>query len=115
MRVRPGPWRCLLALGAWLFGAAPAAIAGIDDDETAPPANPAAAWIVRIPPQASVVIDENGNIAAYEDPANPSATCRSVLECWGVWTQAIQGIAVFPRGTGPGEIDTETPAPDAQH
>jgi hypothetical protein len=106
-------WWCGPALAAWLLGAAPAAIAGIDDDETQPPPVPDAAWIVRIPPQANVVIDENGNIAAYDDPANPALTCRSVLECWGVWTQSISGIALFPTDAASDTLDTEAPRPGA--
>lgn len=95
--MRPRRWRQGLALGAWLLGATPVAtaIAGIDDDETAPAATPDAAWIIQIPPQATVILDEHGNIASYDDPANPSMTCRSVGECWGVLAPSITGMAIL--------------------
>jgi hypothetical protein len=88
-------WWCALGLAASLAVAAPSALAGIDDDETQPPPSPDAAWLVRVPPQATVVVDERGNVVFYDDPANPSLTCRSVLECWGIWTQGIYGIAIL--------------------
>jgi hypothetical protein len=98
-------------LGAWLLGAAPAltATAGIDDDETAPAPAPDAAWIIQIPPQATVILDPHGNIVRYEDPLNPAMNCTSVLECWGVLAPSITGMAILNPQTADDARRTAAP------
>ena len=97
-----------LVLGVWLIGAT--ARAGIDDDETQPAPAPDAAWIVQIPPQATVILDEYGRIARYDDPANPAMTCTSVLECWGVLAPSITGMAILNAQTAAEARSTAAPS-----
>ena len=109
--MRPRRWRRVLVLGAWLLGAAPiaTATAGIDDDETQPAPAPDAVWIIQVPPQATAILDEHGNLVSYEDPANPAMTCRSVLECWGVLAPAITGMAILNAQTADDARSTAAP------
>lgn len=105
--MRPRRWRRWLVLGVSLVGAT--ATAGIDDDETQPAPAPDAAWIVQIPPQATVTLDEYGRIVHYDDPANPAMTCSSALECWGVLAPSITGMAILNAQTADEARSTAAP------
>lgn len=39
--------------------------------------------VIKIGPQATVVVNENGDVRMYDDPAERAPDCKSTADCWG--------------------------------
>ena len=96
MTTRRG-WGRALALCALLFTAAPATIARGDEPghDGGPDPPGATDRVVKIGPQAVVIVDELGNVRMWEDdPSQQAPACRSALACWGGALQVFAGFAI---------------------
>ncbi|HEY7372884.1 MAG TPA: hypothetical protein VIF57_12030 [Polyangia bacterium] len=51
------------------------------DGSERPPA--ATDRVVKIGPQATVVVNEHGDVRMYDDPAEHAPDCKSPADCWG--------------------------------
>jgi hypothetical protein len=91
-------WCRALALCALLLTAAPATIAlGDERSGDAGGQDPPRATdrVVKIGPQAVVIVDELGNVRMWEDdPSRQAPACRSSLACWGGALQIFTGFAI---------------------
>jgi hypothetical protein len=77
-RRRSGWWFALAALAICVLRGG--AVRGADD---AAPRPPEGSRIVKIGPQAVVLVDEHGNVQMYDDPSQQDRACKSRLQCWG--------------------------------
>jgi len=88
-------WRAL-ALCALVLMAAPATIARADeppDDGEDPPG--ATDRVVKIGPQAVVIVDEFGGVRMWDDdPSQQAPACKNALACWGGALQIFAGFAI---------------------
>jgi hypothetical protein len=89
-------WRAL-ALCVLVLAAAPATIARgadpADDGGEDPPGS--TDRVVKIGPQAVVIVDERGNVRMWEDdPSQQARACNSALSCWGGALQIFAGFAI---------------------
>jgi hypothetical protein len=51
--------------------------------------------VVKIGPQAVVIVDEVGNVRMWEaDPSQQAPACRSALACWGGALLIFAGFAI---------------------
>jgi hypothetical protein len=48
--------------------------------------------IHRIGPQATVIVNERGDVRMYDDPAQQALACKSRADCWG---KALNALGVF--------------------
>jgi hypothetical protein len=48
--------------------------------------------IHKIGPQATVIVNERGDVRMYDDPAQQTAACKSRAECW---RKALGALGVF--------------------
>jgi hypothetical protein len=39
--------------------------------------------VVKIGPQAVVIVDDQGHARMYDDPAQQARACKSTADCWG--------------------------------
>ena len=39
--------------------------------------------VVKIGPQATVIVNERGDVRMYDDPAERAPDCKSPADCWG--------------------------------
>jgi len=90
-------WGRALALGALMFTAAAATTARgdepPDDDGEDPPG--ATDRVVKIGPQAVVIVDEHGNVRMWEDdPSQQAPACRSKAACWAGALQIFAGFGI---------------------
>ena len=89
-------WRAL-AVGTLLLTVSPATISRADeafDDRGADPPG-ATDRVVKIGPQAVVIVDELGGVRMWEDdPSQQAPACRSALACWGGALQIFAGFAI---------------------
>ena len=72
--------------GWWLALAALAIVCvrpGIAAGKEAPVPVPEGSHVVKIGPQATVLVDQQGKVHMYDDPAEQARSCRSGLKCWG--------------------------------
>lgn len=91
-------WCRALVLCALVFTAAPATIARVDE----PPADDggqdppgATERVVKIGPQAVVIVDEHGNVRMWDDdPSQQAVACKSAAACWGGALQIFAGFAI---------------------
>lgn len=71
----------------WALGLAALAMVclgpGIAGAKDAPAALPEGSRLVKIGPQAVVLVDEHGNVQMYDDAAEEQRSCKSTLQCWG--------------------------------
>src|SRR3954466_15078987 len=82
-------WGCALALAAFGFTAARAPAARADGSDQPPAATDR---VVKIGPQAVVIVNAHGDVRMYDDPALQSPACKSPRDCWG---QALGALGVF--------------------
>jgi hypothetical protein len=90
-------WCRALALCATLFTAAPATIARADEavDDRGPDPPGATDRVVKIGPQAVVIVDELGDVRMWDDdPSQEAPACRSALACWGGALQIFTGFTI---------------------
>jgi hypothetical protein len=101
-------WWCrALALCALVLTAAPASIARGDEPVDGGGQDPPGATdrVVKIGPQAVVIVDEHGNVRMWdEDPSQQVLACKSAAACWGGALQIFAGFAIatyedFTTGT----------------
>ena len=91
-------WCRALALFALLLTAGPATIARAeeqpaDDGGEDPPT--ATDRVVKIGPQAVVIVDEHGGVRMWDDdPSQQAPACKSALACWGGTLQIFAGFAI---------------------
>ena len=90
-------WCRALALCALVLTAAPATIARgdepADDGGEDPPG--ATDRVVKIGPQAVVIVDEHGSVRMWDDdPSQQARACKSALACWGGALQIFAGFAI---------------------
>jgi len=85
----------LLALGVVVAPGASRA-----DDADAPPPGPRER-VVKIGPQAVVIVDGRGEVRMYDDPSQQAPECASRLSCWGkaVGQLGVLGSAVYEELT----------------
>ena len=89
-------WRTMcraLALGAALLSSAPAATALAEGDPAPPDETDR---VVKIGPQAVVIVDESGNARMYDDPSQQALACKNRADCWG---KALSIFGVFGLST----------------
>ena len=90
-------WCRALALCALVLTAAPATIArgeerGQDVGDDPPSATDR---VVKIGPQAVVIVDEHGNVRMWDDdPSQQARACKSAAACWGGALQIFAGFAI---------------------
>jgi hypothetical protein len=101
-------WWCrVLALCALVFTAAPATIAlGDEPGDAHGQGSPGPTdRVVKIGPQAVVIVDEFGNVRMWDDdPSQQALACKSAAACWGGALQIFAGFAIatyedFTTGT----------------
>jgi len=79
----------VLALGALLLTAVlPMRARGDGTDE--PPRDDER--IVKIGPQAVVIVNEQGHARMYDDPSQQAPACKTAAACWG---QALGSLSLF--------------------
>jgi len=76
-RSRWSKWFGLAALAMVCLGP------GIAAAKNAAAELPEGSRLVKIGPQAVVLVDEHGNVQMYDDPAEEQRSCKSGLQCWG--------------------------------
>jgi len=91
MKTRSPAWLRCLALAASLLGAAPAAIAGIDDGEGIIPADQP----ILLGPHSVLIVDEAGNAIMYEDPSGREPACVDAVACVGILPDAPGGQRLY--------------------
>ena len=98
MTARRWPWwGRALALCALMFTVAPATIARGDEPGRAGGDDPPGATdrVVKIGPQAVVIVDEHGNVRMWDDdPSLQQRACKSAAACWGSTLQIFAGFAI---------------------
>jgi len=76
---------------------APATITRSDEraDDSGEDAPGATDRVVKIGPQAVVIVDQFGNVRMWEDdPSLQARACKSALACWGGALQIFAGFAI---------------------
>jgi hypothetical protein len=109
-------WTWRLMLGAFLFGALPAAVAAADDVGDRPAE--LRLTVIKIGPQAVLIVDEAGIAMMYEDLTSVEPTCEDREVCWGFEAEQSAGVVISGGGkvvqgvdTGSGAVFEETAAP----
>ena len=90
-------WCRALALCALVLTAAPATIARGDEPGRDLGDDPPGATdrVVKIGPQAVVIVDERGDVRMWDDdPSQQARACKSALACWGGALQIFAGFAI---------------------
>ena len=90
-------WCGALALCALVLTAAPATIGRADEpvDDGGEDSPGATDRVVKIGPQAVVIVDEFGGVRMWEDdPSQQAPACRSALACWGGALQIFAGFSI---------------------
>jgi hypothetical protein len=82
----------VLALAAAVLVTAVAVRVQADGDDE-PPAE--TDRVVKIGPQAVVIVDELGDARMYDDPSQQAPDCRATADCWGMALQLFAGFAVL--------------------
>jgi hypothetical protein len=89
-------WRSFcraLAFGAAALLSAPGATVRADGDPEPPGETDR---VVKIGPQAVVIVDEYGNVRMYDDPSQQAPACKNRADCWG---KALSIFGVFGLST----------------
>jgi hypothetical protein len=89
-------WRAL-ALCTLALTAAPATIARGDEPAVDGGQDPPGATdrVVKIGPQAVVIVDEHGNVRMWDDdPSQQARACKSAAACWGGALQIFAGFGI---------------------
>jgi hypothetical protein len=79
-------WLCsrwcavLPALGLMVAVALHAPCARADGSDRPPRATER---VVKIGPQATVIVNQHGDVRMYDDPAERAPDCKSPADCWG--------------------------------
>jgi hypothetical protein len=85
-------WASVLALGAAVvLTAAPGPVHGEGDDQPPGPSD----RVVKIGPQAVVIVDQYGDARMYDDPSQQAPACSSTADCWGKALQLAAGFAIL--------------------
>ena len=90
-------WYRALALCALVLTAAPTLVARGDEPANGGAVDPPGATdrVVKIGPQAVVIVDEFGNVRMWEDdPSQQAPACRSAAACWGGALQIFAGLGI---------------------
>jgi hypothetical protein len=92
MRVRRWRrWLCALVFGVLgLLAFAP--VAARAENPSEPPRKDER--VVKIGPQAVVIVNERGDARMYDDPSQQVATCKSTLSCLGK-TLGVFGVTAY--------------------
>jgi hypothetical protein len=93
-----GRWRRFsraLVVGAALLASAPSITARTARADGDPEPPDATDRVVKIGPQAVVIVDESGKARMYDDPAEQAPACKSTLDCWGKALGILSGFAIL--------------------
>jgi hypothetical protein len=82
-------WACLVALAAFAFAAGRTIGARADGDDR-PPGDDE--HVHKIGPQATVIVNNHGDVRMYDDPSQQSRECKSRADCWG---KALNAMGLF--------------------
>jgi len=97
MATRRWRWCRALALCALVLTSATATIARADEPRDDGGQDPPGATdrVVKIGPQAVVIVDEFGGVRMWDDdPSQEAPACRSALACWSGALQIFAGFAI---------------------
>jgi hypothetical protein len=82
-------WSRLVALAALALAALrPVSVHG-DGSQEPPGENER---VHKIGPQATVIVNERGEVRMYDDPSQRAPECKSRADCWG---KALNALSVF--------------------
>jgi hypothetical protein len=81
-----------LVVGAALLATTPAITARAEGDPEPPGETER---VVKIGPQAVVIIDESGNARMYDDPSQQAPACTSTADCWGKALGILGGFGIL--------------------
>lgn len=90
-------WCRALALCALVLASAPATRARADEPAADGGEDPPGATdrVVKIGPQAVVIVDEFGGVRMWDDdPSQQAPACKNALACWGGALQIFAGFAI---------------------